>query len=171
MPTSYLVELVEYWRDEFDWRAQEKALNSIPQFVTEIDGQNIHFLHVRSPEPDALPLVLTHGWPGSFVEFLDVIGPLTDPAAHGGNPADAFDVAVPSLPGFGFSGPVRESGWNAEAWAELMSRLGYDRYGVQGGDIGAGVSPASPGTRWSGCTSTATSAFRSTSWTRRNGRA
>ncbi|MFE5706197.1 epoxide hydrolase family protein [Rhodococcus koreensis] len=145
VPTSYLVELVAYWRDEFDWRAQEKSLNTIPQFVTEIDGQNIHFLHVRSPEPDALPLVLTHGWPGSFVEFLDVIGPLTDPVAHGGNPADAFHVVVPSLPGFGFSGPVRESGWNihriAGAWAELMSRLGYDRYGVQGGDIGAGVSP------------------------------
>ncbi|PBC47036.1 hypothetical protein CJ179_25445 [Rhodococcus sp. ACS1] len=145
VPTSYLVELVAYWRDEFDWRAQEKSLNTFPQFVTEIDGQNIHFLHVRSPEPDALPLVLTHGWPGSFVEFLDVIGPLTDPVAHGGNPADAFHVVVPSLPGFGFSGPVRESGWNihriAGAWAELMSRLGYDRYGVQGGDIGAGVSP------------------------------
>ncbi|MFF2109142.1 epoxide hydrolase family protein [Rhodococcus koreensis] len=145
VPTSYLVELVAYWRDEFDWRAQEKSLNTFPQFVTEIDGQNIHFLHVRSPEPDALPLVLTHGWPGSFVEFLDVIGPLTDPVAHGGNPADAFHVVVPSLPGFGFSGPVRESGWSihriAGAWAELMSRLGYDRYGVQGGDIGAGVSP------------------------------
>jgi pimeloyl-ACP methyl ester carboxylesterase len=140
-----LVELVTYWRDEFDWRAQEKSLNTIPQFVTEIDGQNIHFLHVRSPEPDALPLVLTHGWPGSFVEFLDVIGPLTDPAAHGGDPADAFDVVVPSLPGCGFSGPVRESGWDtpriATAWAELMSRLGYQRYGVQGGDIGADVSP------------------------------
>ncbi|PQP26545.1 epoxide hydrolase family protein [Rhodococcus opacus] len=145
VPTSYLVELVAYWRDEFDWRAQEKSLNTIPQFVTEIDGQNIHFLHVRSPEPNALPLVLTHGWPGSFVEFLDVIGPLTDPAAHGGDPADAFDVVVPSLPGFGFSGPVRESGWDttriAAAWAELMSRLGYHRYGVQGGDIGADVSP------------------------------
>ncbi|UZG56785.1 epoxide hydrolase family protein [Rhodococcus opacus] len=136
VPTSYLVELVTYWRDEFDWRAQEKSLDTIPQFVTEIDGQNIHFLHVRSPEPDALALVLTHGWPGSFVEFLDVIGPLTDPAAHGGNPADAFHVVVPSLPGFGFSGPVRESGWDttriATAWAELMSRLGYHRYGVAG---------------------------------------
>ncbi|MBA8958623.1 epoxide hydrolase N-terminal domain-containing protein [Rhodococcus opacus] len=136
MPTSYLVELVTYWRDEFDWRAQEKSLDTIPQFVTEIDGQNIHFLHVRSPEPDALALVLTHGWPGSFVEFLDVIGPLTDPAAHGGNPADAFHVVVPSLPGFWFSGPVRESGWDttriATAWAELMSRLGYHRYGVAG---------------------------------------
>ncbi|MFD6057194.1 epoxide hydrolase family protein [Rhodococcus wratislaviensis] len=145
VPTSYLVELVTYWRDEFDWRAQEKSINTIPQFVTEIDGQNIHFLHVRSPEPDALPLVLTHGWPGSFVEFLDVIGPLTDPAAHGGDPADAFHVVVPSLPGFGFSGPVREPGWGtsriATAWAELMSRLGYHRYGVQGGDIGAAVSP------------------------------
>ena len=145
VPTSYLVELVTYWRDEFDWRAQEKSLDTIPQFVTEIDGQNIHFLHVRSPEPDALPLVLTHGWPGSFVEFLDVLGPLTDPAAHGGNPADAFHVVVPSLPGFGFSGPVCESGWDthriATAWTDLMSRLGYHRYGVQGGDIGADVSP------------------------------
>lgn len=145
VPVSYLRDLVAHWRDAYDWRAQEAALNAHPQFLTEIDGQQIHFLHVRSPEPDALALVLTHGWPGSFVEFLDVIGPLSDPAAHGGDPADAFHLVVPSLPGFGFSGPVTTAGWDtariATAWAELMSRLGYQRYAVQGGDIGAGVSP------------------------------
>ena len=145
VPTSYLNELVTYWRDSYDWRAQEAALNAFPQFTTEIDGQRIHFVHVRSAEPDALPLVLTHGWPGSFVEFLDLVGPLTDPVAHGGSAADAFHVVIPSLPGFGFSGPVHESGWDAAhigaVWAELMSRLGYDRYGVQGGDLGAAISP------------------------------
>jgi pimeloyl-ACP methyl ester carboxylesterase len=145
VPVSYLRDLVAHWRDAYDWRAQEAALNAHPQFLTEIDGQQIHFLHVRSPEPDALALVLTHGWPGSFVEFLDVIGPLSDPAAHGADPADAFHLVVPSLPGFGFSGPVTTAGWDtariATAWAELMSRLGYQRYAVQGGDIGAGVSP------------------------------
>lgn len=145
VPVSYLRDLVAHWRDAYDWRAQEAALNAHPQFLTEIDGQQIHFLHVRSPEPDALALVLTHGWPGSFVEFLDVIGPLSDPAAHGGDSADAFHLVVPSLPGFGFSGPVTTAGWDtariATAWAELMSRLGYQRYAVQGGDIGAGVSP------------------------------
>ncbi|WP_067833816.1 epoxide hydrolase family protein [Actinomadura kijaniata] len=145
VPSSYARELAEYWRTVYDWRAQEAALNEYPQFTTEIDGQNIHFLHVRSPEPDALPLVLTHGWPGSIAEFMKVIGPLTDPRAHGGDPADAFHVVAPSLPGFGFSGPTREIGWNvrrvARAWAELMSRLGYDRYGAQGGDTGAVVSP------------------------------
>lgn len=146
VPVSYLRELVAYWREGYDWRAQEAALNAFPQFTTEIDGQNIHFLHVRSPVAGALPLILTHGWPGSFVEFVDLIGPLTNPAAHGGNPADAFHVVVPSLPGFGFSGPVKEGGWSttriARAWAELMRRLGYQRYGVQGGDIGAAVSPS-----------------------------
>ena len=106
VPVGYLRELVEYWRHRYDWRAQEALLNEHPQFLTEIDGQTIHFLHVRSPEPDALPLVLTHGWPGSFVEFLDLIGPLTDPRSHGGDPADAFHLVIPSLPGFGFSGPV-----------------------------------------------------------------
>ncbi|MBF6214874.1 epoxide hydrolase [Nocardia puris] len=145
VPTAWLRDLVEYWRTGYDWRAAERELNSYPQFVTEIDGQNIHFLHVRSPEPGALPLLLTHGWPGSIVEFLDMIGPLTDPRAHGGDPADAFHVVIPSLPGFGFSGPVTEAGWNVEriarAWAELMARLGYEKYGVQGGDIGAAVSP------------------------------
>lgn len=144
VPVSYLGELVAYWRDGYDWRAQETALNEYPQFTTEIDGQTIHFLHVRSPEPDALPLILTHGWPGSVVEFLDVIGPLSDPRSHGGDPA-AFHLVIPSLPGFGFSGPVTLAGWDttrtAAAWVELMARLGYQRYGVQGGDIGAGVSP------------------------------
>ncbi|GAA0954648.1 epoxide hydrolase [Nonomuraea longicatena] len=145
VPTSYARELAEYWRTAYDWREQEAALNEYPQFTTEIDGQNIHFMHVRSPEPDALPLILTHGWPGSIAEFMKIIGPLTDPRAHGGDPADAFHVVAPSLPGFGFSGPTRETGWNlrrvARAWAELMSRLGYDRYGAQGGDTGALVSP------------------------------
>ncbi|HWM03600.1 MAG TPA: epoxide hydrolase [Actinophytocola sp.] len=142
---GYLRELADYWRTTYDWRAQEKLLNDLPQYVTEIDGQNVHFIHVRSPEPDALPMVMTHGWPGSVVEFLDVIGPLTDPRAHGGDPADAFHLVIPSLPGFGFSGPTRESGWGsrrvASAWAELMRRLGYDRYAAQGGDYGALISP------------------------------
>ncbi|MGY2061979.1 epoxide hydrolase family protein, partial [Nocardia gipuzkoensis] len=146
VPTHWLRELVEHWRTGYDWRAAEARLNSFPQFTTEIEGQRIHFLHVRSAEPDALPLLLTHGWPGSVVEFLDLIGPLTDPRAHGGDPADAFHVVIPSLPGFGFSGPVTDSGWTRErvghVWAELMERLGYRRYGVQGGDIGGAVSPA-----------------------------
>ncbi|WP_410870100.1 epoxide hydrolase family protein [Nocardia sp. A7] len=145
VPVAYLRELAEYWRTAYDWRAAEAELNKFAQFVTEIDGQRIHFLHVRSAEPDATPLILTHGWPGSVVEFLDVIGPLTDPAAHGGDPADAFHVVIPSLPGFGFSGPVIEEGWNpariGAAWVELMSRLGYESYGAQGGDWGAFVSP------------------------------
>ncbi|MBF6166555.1 epoxide hydrolase [Streptomyces gardneri] len=145
VPTVWLRELVEYWRTEYDWRAAEARLNEYPQYTTEIDGQTIHFLHVRSPETGALPLLLTHGWPGSVAEFLDVIGPLTDPSAHGGDPSDAFHLVIPSLPGFGFSGPVAEAGWTidriAAAWAELMRRLGYERYGVQGGDIGAAVSP------------------------------
>lgn len=145
VPTSYARELAEYWRTTYDWRAHEAALNAYPQFTTEIDRQTVHFMHVRSPEPDALPLVLTHGWPGSIAEFMQIIGPLTDPRAHGGDPADAFHVVAPSLPGFGFSGPTRETGWNlrrvARAWAELMHRLGYDRYGAQGGDTGALVSP------------------------------
>ncbi|WP_067476384.1 epoxide hydrolase family protein [Nocardia amamiensis] len=144
-PTAWLRELVDYWRAEYDWRAAEQQLNAYPQYTTEIDGQTIHFLHVRSPEADALPLLMTHGWPGSVVEFLDVIGPLTDPRAHGDNPADAFHLVIPSLPGFGFSGPVAEAGWTidriAAAWDELMRRLGCERYGVQGGDIGAAVSP------------------------------
>src|SRR5581483_8747547 len=137
--------LVERWRDGYDWRAWERRLNGYPQFTTTIDAQNVHFLHVRSPEPDATPLVLTHGWPTTVVEYLDVIGPLSDPRAHGGDPADAFHLVIPSLPGFGFSGPTHEAGWNsgriARAWAALMQRLGYARYGAQGGDMGALVSP------------------------------
>ncbi len=145
VPVNYLQELAEYWRTTYNWRKHEAKLNEYPQYTTEIDGQNIHFLHIRSPEPDALPLILTHGWPGSVVEFLKVIGPLANPRAHGGNPADAFHLVIPSIPGFGFSGPARETGWAtgriATAWAELMSRLGYERYGAQGGDFGAFVSP------------------------------
>jgi pimeloyl-ACP methyl ester carboxylesterase len=144
IPLGYVRDLAEYWRTSYDWRRHEARLNGFSQFTTEIDGQNVHFLHVRSAEPAALPLIITHGWPGSIVEFIDVIGPLTDPAAHGGDPADAFHVVAPSIPGFGFSGPTREPGWDvdriAAAWAELMSRLGYDRYGAQGGDWGAGIS-------------------------------
>ncbi|WP_039801334.1 epoxide hydrolase family protein [Nocardia araoensis] len=145
VPIAWLRELVDHWRTGYDWRAAEAQLNAYPQYTTEIDGQTIHFLHVRSPETGALPLLLTHGWPGSVAEFLDVIGPLSDPRAHGGDPADAFHLVIPSLPGFGFSGPVAEAGWTigriARAWAELMRRLGYERYGAQGGDIGAAVSP------------------------------
>lgn len=129
----------------FDWRRAEAEINRLPQFTTEIDGQNIHFIHVKSAEKNATPLLLIHGWPGSVVEFLDVIGPLTNPVAHGGKAEDAFDVVVPSLPGFGFSGPTREAGWNniriGKAFLELMSRLGYQRFGVQGGDAGAIVGP------------------------------
>jgi pimeloyl-ACP methyl ester carboxylesterase len=142
-PLSYMKKVVEYWRTVFDWRAQEWAINRYPQFTTTIDGQTIHFLHVCSPEPAALPLILTHGYPSSFVEFLDLIGPLSDPRAYGGDPADAFHLVIPSLPGFGFSTPVHARGWEltrtARAWAVLMQRLGYDRYGAQGGDIGGGV--------------------------------
>lgn len=143
VPVGYLRRLADYWRTGYDWPAQQAALNEVPQFTTTIEGQLIHFLHARSSEPHALPLVLTHGWPGSVVEFLDLIGPLTDPRAYGGDPGDAFHVVVPSLPGFGFSGPVTES-WDmprvAGAWAQLMTRLGYDRYATQGGDLGATVS-------------------------------
>jgi pimeloyl-ACP methyl ester carboxylesterase len=143
VPRDYLEGLVHYWNDSYDWRKQEAGLNGYPQFTTEIDGQNIHFLHVRSPELTALPLVLLHSWPGSIAEFLQMIGPLTDPGNHGGQAGEAFDVVVPSIPGFGFSVPVREAGWttgrSARAFADLMGRLGYERYGVHGGDIGAGV--------------------------------
>ena len=145
VPLGYLKDLAEYWREGYDWREHEAELNEYPQFTTTIDGQNIHFLHVRSPQPDALPLILSHGWPGSVVEFLDVIGPLTNPRAYGGEAADAFHLVIPSLPGFGFSGPTREPGWDsnriARAFAELMSRLGYGRYSAQGGDFGAFISP------------------------------
>src|SRR5215207_8304416 len=145
VPVDYLKGLVEFWRTGFDWRAHEARLNAFPQFTTEIEGQPIHFLHVRSPEPNALPLIISHGYPGSIAEFIEIIGPLTDPRAHGGDPADAFDVVAPSLPGFGFSGPTTETGWDAQrtakAWAELMERLGYDRYGAHGNDAGAIVAP------------------------------
>ena len=122
VPLDYLKNLAAYWRTGYDWRKHEARLNELPQFTTKIDGQTIHFLHVRSPEPDALPLILTHGWPSSPVEFLKIIGPLTDPRAHGGNPSDAFHVVIPSLPGYSFSTPVREVGWGnlfrvAQAWA------------------------------------------------------
>jgi pimeloyl-ACP methyl ester carboxylesterase len=144
----YLKELVAYWNDRYDWRAQERKLNRLPQFVTEIDGLPLHFVHVRSREKKALPLVLVHGWPGSFYEFHKIIGPLTDPVAHGGKAEDAFHVVCPSLPGFGFSGKPRQSGWSVSRMsgviAKLMARLGYTRYGVQGGDWGAGVA------RWLG---------------------
>ena len=144
VPTRYLRSLADHWRLDFNWREHEAKLNELPQYVTEIDGQPIHFLHVRSPEPDAVPLVLTHGWPSSFVEFLDVLGPLSDPRSFGADRTDAFHVVVPSLPGFGFSTPLRAAGWGnlfrvAGAWAELMSRLGYERFAAHGGDVGAGV--------------------------------
>jgi epoxide hydrolase len=142
---SYIRSLADHWRTRYDWRSLEAQLNAYPQFTTEIDGQNVHFLHVRSPEPNAFPLIVTHGWPGSIVEFLDVIGPLSDPRAHGGDPAVAFDLVIPSMPGYGFSGPTREPGWNlyriAAAWVELMRRLGYERYGAVGNDAGSMISP------------------------------
>jgi epoxide hydrolase len=141
---AYLQDLCETWRTTYDWRAQEKRFNRWPHFLTDIDGQTVHFIHARSPEPDALPLVITHGWPGSVAEFLDVIGPLSDPRAHGGDPADAFHVIAPSIPGYGWSGPTHEPAWDvqrvAETWATLMARLGYERYGAQGGDWGAMIS-------------------------------
>ncbi|WP_329250357.1 epoxide hydrolase [Actinoallomurus sp. NBC_01490] len=143
VPADVLAELADHWRTRYDWRRHEAELNRFPQYITEIDGQDIHFLHVRSPEPDALPLLLTHGWPNSIVEFARLIGPLTDPRAHGRD--QAFHVVVPSVPGFGFSAPPRETGWDpsrvARTWVELMRRLGYDRYGTEGGDLGAYVAP------------------------------
>jgi epoxide hydrolase len=143
IPVDYVRELVEYWRDTYDWRAQEARLNELAHFRTSIDGQSIHFIHARSPHAEAFPLLLTHGWPGSVVEFLDVIPRLTDPETHDGSAADAFHVVVPSLPGYGFSEPTRTRGWDvgriASVFAELMGRLGYERYGAQGGDWGAQV--------------------------------
>jgi pimeloyl-ACP methyl ester carboxylesterase len=136
-------ELARYWATDYDWRVCEARLNALPQFVTEIDGVDIHFIHVKSPHENALPLIMTHGWPGSVVELLETVGPLTDPTAHGGDAADAFHLVLPSLPGYGFSGEPRELGWDAGhigvAWAELMHRLGYTRYVAQGGDVGAAV--------------------------------
>ncbi|TCP56419.1 pimeloyl-ACP methyl ester carboxylesterase [Tamaricihabitans halophyticus] len=145
VPVEYLKGLAEYWRTGYDWRAQEAMLNEFPQFVATVDGQRIHFLHIRSPEPGATPLMLLHGWPGGVVDFLDVLGPLTDPRAHGGDPADAFHLVVPALPGFGFSTPLAGPGMNparmAEVLVQLMTLLGYSRYGVQGYDAGAWVAP------------------------------
>lgn len=146
IPLGYVQELCRYWADNYDWRKSETRLNAFPQFRTQIDGLGIHFIHVRSPQPDAFPIVLTHGWPGSVVEFHKVIGPLSDPVAHGGEAADAFHVVCPSLPGYGFSDKPVQAGWGvehiAEVWAELMARLGYSRYGAQGGDWGAAVTTA-----------------------------
>jgi pimeloyl-ACP methyl ester carboxylesterase len=141
---AYLKELIAYWRDRFDWREQERRLNQFEQFKTNIAGLDIHFIHRKSKHPNALPLVLTHGWPGSFMEFSKMIGPLTDPVAHGGRAEDAFHVVVPSVPGYGFSDKPRKPGYNSRQMAglmvALMARLGYTRYGAQGGDIGAGIS-------------------------------
>jgi pimeloyl-ACP methyl ester carboxylesterase len=138
-----LQALARYWTTDYDWRKAEAKLNALPQFTTEIDRVDIHFLHVRSPHDHALPLIITHGWPGSVIELLDVVGPLTDPTTHGGRAEDAFDLVLPSLPGYGFSGAPTEVGWDpgriARAWAELMHRLGYTRYVAQGGDQGAAV--------------------------------
>jgi len=145
VPIDYIRRLVDYWLDGYDWRKWETCLNQWTPSETVIDGQRIHFLHVRSDEPEAIPLIMTHGWPGSIVEFLDVIEPLTNPKWHGRDPSDAFHVVVPSLPGYGFSGPTRARGWDnlriARAWAELMARLGYDRYGAVGNDAGSMISP------------------------------
>jgi epoxide hydrolase len=145
VPMDYLKGLAEYWRTKYDWRCHEAKLNKYPQFTTNIEGQTVHFLHMRSPESDATPLMLIHGWPGSVVEFLDIIGLLSDPRAHGGDPADAFHLVIPSIPGHGFSRPLSAPGWThhqtAKAFAELMSRLGYKRYAVQGGDAGAFIAP------------------------------
>jgi pimeloyl-ACP methyl ester carboxylesterase len=141
-----LKALAHYWATDYDWRKAEAKLNSYPQFVTKIDGVDIHFIHVKSKHPNALPMIITHGWPGSVIELLDVIDPLTNPTAHGGSAADAFDVVIPSLPGYGFSGVPAELGWEsgriARAWAVLMERLGYTRYVAQGGDVGAAVTDA-----------------------------
>jgi epoxide hydrolase len=145
VPLGYVRELVDHWRTGYDWREHEARLNAHPQFTTTIDGQRVHFLHVRSPEPDALPLICTHGWPMSVFEYVDLIGPLSDPRAHGGDPSDAFHLVIPSLPGVAFSGPTTEHGWDsgrvARAWVELMARLGYERYGAHGNDAGSQVSP------------------------------
>jgi hypothetical protein len=145
VPMEYVRELVEHWRSEFDWRAHEARLNAHPQFTTTIDGQTVHFLHVRSPEAGALPLICTHGWPMTVFEYLDLIGPLTDPSAHGGDPADAFHVVIPSVTGIAFSGPTTEPAWDtrrvARAWVQLMARLGYERYGAHGNDAGSLISP------------------------------
>ncbi|HEX6068387.1 MAG TPA: epoxide hydrolase, partial [Longimicrobiaceae bacterium] len=141
-----LRELARYWATEYDWRKCEARLNALPQFTTEIDGVEIHFIHVKSRHENALPLIMTHGWPGSVIELLETVGPLTDPTSHGGTPGEAFHLVLPSLPGYGFSGEPTELGWDssriARAWAKLMERLGYTRYVAQGGDVGADVTDA-----------------------------
>jgi pimeloyl-ACP methyl ester carboxylesterase len=143
VPLATIQELARYWATDYDWRKVEEKLNALPQFVTEIDGLDIHYIHVRSEHEDALPLIVTHGWPGSIIEQLKIIGPLTDPTAYGGSAEDAFDIVIPSMPGYGFSGKPTSTGWGPEriarAWAELMKRLGYTRYVAQGGDWGAFV--------------------------------
>jgi pimeloyl-ACP methyl ester carboxylesterase len=149
VPLDTMKDLVAHWQSGYDWRKEEKKLNDLPQFMTRIDGIDVHFVHVRSKHEDALPLILVHGWPGSFVEFQKMIGPLTDPVAHGGKPEDAFHVVCPSLPGFGFSGKPTERGWSSQqmavVFAKLMARLGYTRYGAQGGDWGSGIARALAG--------------------------
>src|SRR2546429_1069374 len=139
-------ELARYWMTDYDWRKCEAKLNALPQFKTEIDGVDIHFINVKSPHENALPLIMTHGWPGSVIELLETVGPLTDPTAHGGTPGDAFHLVLPSLPGYGFSGEPTELGWDAariaRAWAKLMDRLGHTRFVAQGGDVGAAVTDA-----------------------------
>ena len=146
IPLEYMRALCDYWRNEYDWPATEARLNRLPQFKTEIDGVGIHFLHVRSPVADAAPLVITHGWPGSVIEFAKVIKPLVDPAAHGGSEADAFHLVLPTIPGYGFSDKPAQTGWGVErvatAWSALMARLGYERYFAQGGDWGAAITAA-----------------------------
>ena len=146
MQLATLQALARYWATEYDWGRGAARLNALPQFTTEIDGVEIHFIHVRSRHENALPLIMTHGWPGSVIELLETVGPLTDPTAHGGSPEDAFHLVMPSLPGYGFSGEPAELGWEngpiARAWAELMDRLGYTRYVAQGGDVGAAVTDA-----------------------------
>ncbi len=146
IPLAYVREVCDYWANEYDWRVRERALNRFDHFMARVGEMDVHFIHVRSPEAGAIPLVITHGWPGSVVEFQKVIGPLTDPVAHGGSASDAFDVVCPSLPGFGFSGKPTGTGWGveriADCWAELMAGLGYERYGAQGGDWGSAVTTA-----------------------------
>lgn len=146
VPLAYMKEIQQYWLHDYDWLSRQELLNAWPAYKTDLDGLGIHFLHIRSPEANAVPLLLTHGWPGSIVEFQKVLGPLTDPAAHGGDPADAFHLVVPALPGFGYSDKPASPGWNvdriATAWNELMNRLGYQRYFAQGGDWGAIVTAA-----------------------------
>ncbi len=146
IPLVYVQEVCQYWAETYDWRATEARLNRLPQFRTQLDGLGIHFLHIQSPHDNALPLVMTHGWPGSIVEFLKVIGPLSDPTAYGGDAADAFHVVCPTLPGYGFSDKPTAPGWNVErvarAWSQLMPRLGYNKYVAQGGDWGAAVTTA-----------------------------